>query len=99
MTGGFAYIYDEDGRFTERLNAELVEQVDMSGLAIHQEHLKQLLEQHLEIASSHRAADILADFESELDKFILVKPIAAKVEDLLNLASRHEPELRVMAQS
>ncbi|MBW8191139.1 glutamate synthase large subunit [Neiella marina] len=97
MTGGFAYIYDEDGRFDERLNSEMVEPIEMADVSIHQQHLKETLEQHLALTGSARAATILANFEQELARFKLVKPREAKLESLLNTSSQQAPELRVVA--
>ena len=38
MTGGFAYLYDEDGTAAGRVNPEMAETRDISGLPVLQEH-------------------------------------------------------------
>ncbi|WP_017011783.1 hypothetical protein, partial [Enterovibrio norvegicus] len=98
MTGGFAYVLDETGDFTGRVNPELVEALSLDDLTIHQEHLRGLIDQHLELTGSARAQEILADFEQWISKFYLVKPKAADVRSLLGHQSRSAAELRVQAQ-
>eukprot|EP00095_Tigriopus_kingsejongensis_P005902 snap_masked-scaffold502_size153915-processed-gene-0.12 protein:Tk05902 transcript:snap_masked-scaffold502_size153915-processed-gene-0.12-mRNA-1 annotation:"glutamate synthase" len=98
MTGGFAYVLDETGDFTGRVNPELVEALSLDKLPIHQEHLRGLIDQHLELTGSSRAQEILADFEQWISKFYLVKPTAADVRSLLGHQSRSAAELRVQAQ-
>ncbi|WP_087022146.1 glutamate synthase large subunit [Thaumasiovibrio subtropicus] len=98
MTGGFAYILDEQSDFVGRINTESVEAVPISTLPIHQEHLRGLIDQHLELTGSSRAADILADFDQWLLRFYLAKPKNADINTLLGHQSRSAAELRVQAQ-
>ncbi|KLV04382.1 glutamate synthase [Photobacterium aquae] len=98
MTGGFAYILDEDGDFAGRVNSELVEALPLSKLKIHQEHLRGLLERHLELTGSDRAQAILAEFDQWIPRFYLAKPKSADVNTLLGHQSRSAAELRVQAQ-
>ncbi|MCP5821052.1 hypothetical protein NL352_27105, partial [Klebsiella pneumoniae] len=44
MTGGFAYLYDEDGTAAGRVNPEMAETRDITGLPVLQEHLRGMLE-------------------------------------------------------
>ena len=48
MTGGFAYVLDEFGKFASRLNPELVELVSIDDKAVFQEHLRGVLNAHFE---------------------------------------------------
>ncbi|PSU31938.1 glutamate synthase large subunit [Photobacterium lutimaris] len=98
MTGGFAYILDEDGDFAGRVNRELVEALPLAKLKIHQEHLRGLIDQHLELTGSDRAQEILAEFDQWIPRFYLAKPKAADVNTLLGHQSRSAAELRVQAQ-
>ncbi|MCQ1058923.1 glutamate synthase large subunit [Photobacterium sp. ZSDE20] len=98
MTGGFAYILDEDGDFAGRVNPELVEALPLAKLKIHQEHLRGLIDQHLELTGSDRAQEILAEFDQWIPRFYLAKPKAADVNTLLGHQSRSAAELRVQAQ-
>ncbi len=98
MTGGFAYVLDEKTDFEKRINPELVEIVELSKLNTHQEHLRGLIAEHLELTGSARAEQILAEFELYLPKFKLVKPISSDVKSLLGHRARSSAELRVQAQ-
>ncbi|MGL4984288.1 MAG: glutamate synthase large subunit, partial [Plesiomonas sp.] len=98
MTGGFAYVLDESGEFRKRVNAELVEVLDVTDLAIHQEHLRGLITEHVQSTGSGRGEEILANWESWADKFVLVKPKSSDVKALLGHRSRSSAELRVQAQ-
>lgn len=98
MTGGFAYVLDEKADFEKRINPELVEIVELSELNAHQEHLRGLIAEHLELTGSARAEKILAEFELYLSKFKLVKPISSDVKSLLGHRARSSAELRVQAQ-
>ena len=98
MTGGFAYILDERGDFEKRINPELVEVVTLDDLSSHQEHLRGLIADHLELTGSCRAETILANFELYLPMFKLVKPKSSDVKSLLGHRARSSAELRVQAQ-
>lgn len=58
MTGGFAYVLDEDGEFRKRVNPELVEVLDVETLAIHEEHLRGLITEHVQHTGSSRGEEI-----------------------------------------
>ena len=98
MTGGFAYILDEDGDFAGRVNPELIEAVALDQLKIHQEHLRGLIDRHLQETGSTRANEILANFDQWIPKFYLAKPKSADINTLLGHQSRSESELRLQAQ-
>ncbi len=98
MTGGFAYILDEGKDFEKRINPELVEIVTLEGLASHQEHLRGLIAEHLELTGSNRAEQILANFDLYMPMFKLVKPKSSDVKSLLGHRARSSAELRVQAQ-
>jgi glutamate synthase (NADPH/NADH) large chain len=61
---------------------------------IMQQHLKQLIEDHVSETGSEHAKMILSDFNNWLDCFVLVKPKSIAVADLLNIEQKH-PELAV----
>ncbi|MCF6455215.1 glutamate synthase large subunit [Pseudoalteromonas sp. MMG024] len=98
MTGGFAYVLDEKGDFDKRINTELVELLELADLNIHHEHLRGLIGEHLEATQSNRAEQILADFESYIAQFRLVKPKSSDVKGLLGHRARSSAELRIQAQ-
>jgi glutamate synthase (NADPH/NADH) large chain len=93
MTGGFAYVFDQFGRFHRRVNTELVDTHKLDA-PIMQQHLKQLIEDHVSETGSEHAKMILSDFNNWLDCFVLVKPKSIAVADLLNIEQKH-PELAV----
>ncbi|WP_392561448.1 glutamate synthase large subunit [Orbus sturtevantii] len=98
MTGGFAYILDEDGEFKKRINRELVEILDVADYAIHEEHLRGLIMEHAQLTHSSRADDILSHWQKYAKQFVLVKPKSSDVKALLGHRSRSAAELRVQAQ-
>ena len=61
MSGGIAYVYDVDGRFTERVNYEMVdlEELDDDDVAF----LRTTIERHHEYTGSAVAARLLANFD------------------------------------
>ncbi|MCL1073665.1 glutamate synthase large subunit [Shewanella dokdonensis] len=95
MTGGFAYVFDQFGRFGRRVNKEMVELLKVDA-PIHQQHLKSLIEEHVAETGSEHAKAILHDFENWLDCFVLVKPKNIAAADLLK-ANSPSPELAVKA--
>ena len=87
MSGGIAYVLDEDGSFESRCNMAMVELEPVTGeldnsltgfkddMRTHDaERLYKLLENHARYTNSKRAQDILADWEAYLPKFIKVMP-------------------------
>ncbi|SES98020.1 glutamate synthase large subunit [Thalassotalea agarivorans] len=98
MTGGFAYVLDEQDDLEIRLNNESIEMMPVADVAIHQEHLRGIINQHFEETGSLRAQEILANFDAFAPHFKLVKPKAADVNALLGHQVRSSAELRVQAQ-
>jgi glutamate synthase (NADPH/NADH) large chain len=86
MSGGVAYVYDEDGMFAKRCNMGMVslEKVEHAANvtvgAVH--HLDQpdevtllaLISKHAEYTDSGRAKALLADWENARGKFVKVMP-------------------------
>lgn len=87
MSGGVAFVYDEDGQFALRCNTAQValapvlntaEQV-AAGIPLHANRadevlLKELLEEHLRLTGSPRAQELLADWDAAKKSFIKVFP-------------------------
>src|SRR5439155_654025 len=70
MSGGVAYVYDEDGLFVRRCNTEMVELEtveDEDALTLHA-----LVAEHALRTGSKRAKALLADWEAVLRKFVKV---------------------------
>ncbi|RKS86089.1 glutamate synthase (NADPH) large subunit [Orbus hercynius] len=98
MTGGFAYILNEDGELKQRINQELVEMLDVANHPIHEEHLRGLIVEHAQLTHSSRAEDILSNWQKYAKQFVLVKPKSSDIKALLGHRSRSSAELRVLAQ-
>ncbi|CDG19194.1 glutamate synthase large subunit [Xenorhabdus doucetiae] len=98
MTGGFAYVLDEFDDFRKRVNPELVEVLSIDTLAIHKEHLRGLITEHVRLTHSQHGESILENWSQWVNKFALVKPKSSDVSALLGHRSRSSAELRVQAQ-
>jgi glutamate synthase (NADPH) large chain len=83
MTGGFAYVLDEDERLDHRINPELVEILVIEENDVLLEHLRGIINRHYRETGSPRAEQILTDFDSYSSLFKLVKPKTTDVATLL----------------
>lgn len=70
MSGGVAYVLDENHDLYKRINHELVKMYDIEDAT----ELKALIEQHAKETGSEKAKQILADFESFIPKFKKIIP-------------------------
>jgi len=73
MSGGIAYVLDREGRLGRKLNRAMVEVYDLSGPA-YADELRGLLERHVAMTHSPRAAEILERFDAWLPLFRMVIP-------------------------
>jgi glutamate synthase (ferredoxin) len=72
MSGGLAYIFDEEGSFPTRCNTDMVE---FSALEAEDEaNIRALLARHLDLTGSRRAKDLLARWEQVCGQFLRVLP-------------------------
>uniref|UniRef100_A0A0E0A2K2 glutamate synthase (NADH) n=1 Tax=Oryza glumipatula TaxID=40148 RepID=A0A0E0A2K2_9ORYZ len=73
MSGGIAYVYDVDGKFSSRCNYELV---DLYAVVEEDDitTLRMMIQQHRLHTQSDLARDILLNFDTLLPKFIKVYP-------------------------
>ena len=73
MSGGLAFVYDEDRTLAQRCNMGMIELEALSTEdAVFVAHL---LEQHVECTGSHKAQTLLANWEQSLSKFVKVVPV------------------------
>ncbi len=86
MTGGFAYVLDEDRCFIDRYNSELVEIHRVSGesMEAHRHYLRDNIRAFVAETGSAWGAKLLENFEDYVGKFWLVKPKAADFNKLLS---------------
>ena len=75
ITGGVAYVLDEDQLLDTRCNAE---DVDLESCSAPEDTatLRRLIERHYELTGSHRAKDILSEWENYRPLFVKVTPRA-----------------------
>ena len=93
MSGGIAYVYDEDGKFAKRCNTAMVslqkvlttaEQQDALDVSLwhrglsDEDQLKKLLADHNRWTGSRRARELLDTWETSRTKFVKVFPIEYK---------------------
>jgi glutamate synthase (NADPH/NADH) large chain len=72
MSGGIAYVYDADHRFSERVNYEMVE---LEPLELDdREWLLDTITRHRQLTDSTLAADLLADWDATVLRFRKVMP-------------------------
>jgi glutamate synthase (NADPH/NADH) large chain len=85
FTGGFAYVLDMERDFVDRYNHELIDihRVSPEGMGIHVQHLRGLIEQHVDATESLWGAQLLNDLRSYVGRFWVVKPKAAAIDSLL----------------
>jgi glutamate synthase (NADPH) large chain len=91
MSGGVAFVLDEEGRFEKLCNRGMVglETVESEEDRV---HLRGMVERHLEWTGSTAAERVLEDFEELLPKFVKVMPNDLK----LILKQRQEAELEAV---
>jgi glutamate synthase (NADPH/NADH) large chain len=85
FTGGFAYVLDMERDFVDRYNHELIDihRVSPEGMGTHVQHLRGLIEQHVEATGSVWGTQLLNDFRTYIGRFWVVKPKAAAIASLL----------------
>ncbi len=96
MSGGIAYILDEDDAFAERCNTGMValERVESEGDIA---ELKELIEKHQRYTGSTVAERVLGDWPRALERFVKVMPLDYKRVLEERAARESEGELRAVA--
>ena len=85
MTGGFAYVYDDNNQFVNRINQDIdIQRIGAEAMEAHRSHLREVIEEHVKETGSQRGQDILDNFADAMCHFWLVKPKAASMESLLD---------------
>ncbi len=89
MTGGFAYVLDQDNHFVDRYNHELIDisRITHEGTEAHRHYLKAKIEEFVQATGSEWGQYVLDNFADMSGKFWLVKPKAASIESLLEILS------------
>ncbi|MAT93894.1 MAG: glutamate synthase large subunit [Halioglobus sp.] len=86
MTGGFAYVLDQDRSFIDKYNSELVEihRVNPEYMEPYRNHLRANIKEFVEETGSAWGRELLERFEDYVGRFWLVKPKAADLDRLLS---------------
>ena len=86
MTGGLAFVLDEDRAFIDRYNSELVEihRVAAESMEAHRHFLRDNIREFVAETGSAWGTHLLDNFEDYVGKFWLVKPKAADINQLLS---------------
>ncbi len=74
MSGGIAYVLDDDQLFDTRCNLEMVD-IEPVSASEDAEHLKELIKEHLDNTGSEQADRILKHWEESLSSFVKVMPV------------------------
>ena len=93
MTGGFAYVLDQENTFVDKYNHELIDihRISIENMEAHRYHLRQIIEEFVTETGSQWGQQILDDFEDFVTRFWLVKPKAAELDRLMdNLRTHNE---------
>jgi glutamate synthase (NADPH/NADH) large chain len=95
MSGGIAYVYDEDKTFRDRCNMDMVGVEDVS--EEDRDTIYHLLHNHFKYTKSKKAKKIIDNMHDELKRFVRVMPIEYKrilegkaVEEKLDLAEKSD---------
>ncbi len=93
MTGGFAYVIDQNNTFVDKYNHELVEiqRISSEDMEQYRNHLRGVIREHVAETGSEWAGHILDNFDDYIGRFWLVKPKAASLRSLL-ASTRGRPE-------
>ena len=86
MTGGLAYVLDEDRHFVDRYNHELIEvcRVNSEALEGYRGHLREIIADFVQATGSVWGKHIHDNFDDYVRHFWLVKPKAANLDKLLD---------------
>jgi glutamate synthase (ferredoxin) len=78
MTGGLAYVYDEDGTAGRRINRQLVNVEPLTTFEI--DYVQQWIQHHFNLTGSPHAEAILNDWANQSAKFLKVAPKEAAAQ-------------------
>jgi len=93
MTGGFAYVLDQENLFVDRYNRELIDiqRITSSDMEEYYSYLTDLLSEFVAQTYSEWGREILENIEEYIGRFWLITPKAASAERLLrHIRSRPE---------
>ena len=85
MTGGFAYVFDQDRSFVDKCNKDLVafNRITSQEMEAHRSYLKDRIHLFIKETKSEVAGEILADFEKFQSLFWIVTPFAENLSRII----------------
>ncbi len=85
MTGGFAYVFDEDRSFVDKCNKDLVSfnRITSQEMEAHRSYLKDRIVHFIKETSSEIGKKILEDFEKYQSLFWIVTPYAENLTKII----------------
>ena len=85
MTGGFAYVFDEDRSFVDKCNKDLVSfnRITSQDMEAHRSYLKDRIYRFLTETKSKVAEEILGDFDRYQSLFWIVTPDAENLSRII----------------
>jgi glutamate synthase (NADPH/NADH) large chain len=91
MTGGFAFVLDEDNTFVDKYNHELIDihRIAPESMEAYRNYLYGLIKEFAEETGSERGQMIVNDFATWARRFWLIKPKALELQALLDDLQRH----------
>ncbi|HAQ52245.1 MAG TPA: glutamate synthase subunit alpha, partial [Lachnospiraceae bacterium] len=78
MSGGVAYVLDEQSKLYKNLNKQLVSMENVES-KVDKEELKSIIEEHVALTDSIKGKEILEDFENSVKHFKKIIPADYKV--------------------
>ena len=89
MTGGVAFVLDEDKTFTDKYNHELIDTYRLMPEAMesYAQYLQSMIEKHVAATGSERGQEILDNFSDFLPNFWMIKPKASDLDTLIDSLS------------
>jgi glutamate synthase (ferredoxin) len=92
MSGGIAYVIDEDGDFAQRCNLQMVDMETLDG-ASEEKQVRDLIERHAQFTDSARARTILESWNSYREKLVKIMPL-----DYRRVLAERQQKISVMVQ-
>tara|TARA_B100001778_G_scaffold332074_2_gene337626 strand:- start:4327 stop:6063 length:1737 start_codon:yes stop_codon:yes gene_type:complete len=85
MTGGFAYVFDQDRSFVDKCNKDLVafNRITSQEMEAHRSYLKDRIYLFIKETNSEVAKEILEDFEKYQSLFWIVTPFAENLSRII----------------
>jgi glutamate synthase (ferredoxin) len=92
MSGGIAYVIDEDGDFAQRCNLQMVDLETLED-AKEEELVRDLIERHAQFTGSTRARMILEGWNSYREKLVKIMPL-----DYRRVLAERQQKISIMVQ-